>query len=56
MKIIEFVIEFALGMVKRAVTLATVGALLLFAMWVFAVLMPENVLTATELFKSFMGS
>lgn len=56
MKIVEAVVEFVLGMIKRGVTLVTVGVILLFAVWVFAVVMPENVQKALEIFKSLVGS
>lgn len=52
MKIVEVIIEFALGMIKRATTLVTVGAILLFAIWVFAIFMPEEVQNALGIFKN----
>ena len=56
MKIVEAIVEFVLGMIKRATTLVTVGAILLFAVWVFAVVMPDNVQNALGIFKSLTGS
>ena len=55
MKILETVVEFILGMIKRAATMAAIGAILLVGVWVVTVLMPEEALNALNIFKGFVS-
>lgn len=55
MKIAEFIIEFIFGMFKRAVTLATIGVIILLTVWIFTVLMPEEAMNALGVFKDFVS-
>lgn len=55
MKIAEAIINFILGLIKRAITLAIIGAAVLFTVWIFLVVMPEEAMNALEIFKNFFN-
>jgi hypothetical protein len=56
MKIVEFILEFIFGMIKRGITLVTVCILIMLTMWIFTVVMPENAMNALEVFKAFFST
>ena len=56
MKIAEQIVDFILGIIKKAILVGIIGVAMIFAMLVFSIFMPEQVTNAFEILKSLIGS
>ena len=56
MKIAEQIIEFIFSVAKNAILVGIIGGLMLFALLVFAILMPEQVIDAFQILGSLFGA
>lgn len=56
MKIAEQIIDFILGIAKKAILVGIIGGAMIFAILVFTIFMPEQVINAFEILKSLIGS
>lgn len=56
MKIAEQIIEFILGIIKKAILVGIIGVAMIFALLIFTIFMPEQVTNAFEILTSLIGS
>ena len=56
MKILEAIVEFVFSIIKKAILTGIISMLILFALLVFAIFVPEQVINAFQILKSLVGA
>ena len=55
MKIAELIVDFIIGLVKKAILSALLGVAMVFTLLVFTIFLPEQVKDAFEILKGIAG-
>lgn len=56
MRIVELIIEFIFGIIKKAILVGLVSAILLFLLLAFTIFIPDQVINAFEILTGLVGS